>query len=56
LSLYRDDPEGFKEKSADLAAAQIQELIDSGVKHFHLYSLNKSDIVLRVADRLGWRR
>ncbi len=56
LSPYRDDPEGFKEKSADLAAAQIQELIDSGVKHFHLYSLNKSDIVLRVADRLGWRR
>ena len=55
LSPYRDDPEGFKEKSADLAAAQIQELLDAGVKHFHLYSLNKSDIVLRVADRLGWR-
>ncbi|MFC1491246.1 methylenetetrahydrofolate reductase [Nitrospinota bacterium] len=55
LEPYRQDAEGFKEKSADLAAAQIQELIDSGVRHFHIYTLNKSDIILRLADRLGWR-
>lgn len=56
LEPYREDPEGFKEKSADLAAEQINGLIGMGVKHFHIYSLNKSDIVLRVAKRLGWSR
>ncbi len=56
LDPYRSDPEGFKEKSADLTAEQISGLIEAGVRHFHIYSLNKSDIVLRVADRLGWRR
>jgi len=55
LDPYRGDAEGFKEKSADLAAAQIRELIGAGVRHFHIYSLNKSDIVLRLAGRLGWK-
>ena len=27
-----------------------------GVKHFHVYALNRSDIILRIANRLGWRR
>ncbi|HBK80672.1 MAG TPA: methylenetetrahydrofolate reductase [NAD(P)H] [Nitrospinae bacterium] len=55
LEPYREDPKGFREKSADLSAEQIGELIEAGVRHIHIYSLNKSDIVLRVADRLGWR-
>ncbi len=56
LEPYRGDPEGFKEKSADLSAEQISGLIEAGVRHFHIYSLNKSDIVLGIVDRLGWRR
>jgi len=56
LAPYRDDPEGFKERSADLAADQIAALERTGVRHFHIYSLNKSDIVLKVAERLGRRR
>lgn len=54
LAPYRDDPEIFREKSADLAAAQIQALTEMGVRHFHIYALNRSDILLRVAERLGW--
>jgi len=54
LEPYREDPEGFLEKSADLAAEQIGGLIEAGVRHIHLYSLNKSDLILRMADRLGW--
>ena len=56
LAPYEDAPEAFQEKSADLAAAQIQELMAMGVKHFHVYALNRADIILRIAERLGWRR
>ena len=56
LAPYEDAPEAFQEKSADLAAAQIQELMTMGVRHFHIYALNRSDIILRMADRLDWRR
>lgn len=56
LAPWKDDPEGFKEKSADLAAAQVESLQALGVRHVHIYSLNKSDIVLKIADRLGWRK
>lgn len=56
LSPYEDDPTGFREASADLAAAQIQALTAMGVRHFHIYALNRSDILLRMAERLGWGR
>lgn len=56
LAPYEDDPRAFREKSADLAAAQIQELTRMGVRHFHVYALNRSDILLRVAERVGWLR
>lgn len=56
LEPYREDAKGFREKSADLAAEQIQGLINMGVRHFHIYTLNKSDIVLGIADRMGWRK
>lgn len=55
LAPCENDPEAFQQSSADLAAAQIEELMAMGVKHFHVYALNRSDIILRIADRLGWR-
>ena len=56
LAPYQNDPEAFQEKSADLSAAQIEELMTMGVTHFHIYALNRADIILLIADRLGWRR
>ncbi len=56
LEPYADDPQGFREASADLAAAQIRRLMEMGVAHFHIYALNRADIIVRIADRLGWRR
>ncbi len=55
LAPHQDDTEAFQEKSAELAAAQIQELMELGARHFHVYALNRSDILLRMVDRLGWR-
>jgi len=54
LEPYREDPEGFQEKSADLAARQIEGLKALGARHVHIYCLNKSDLVLKIAKRLGW--
>ncbi len=56
LAPYEDDPEAFREKSADLAAAQMQALMEMGVRHFHVYALNRADILLQIAERLGWHR
>jgi methylenetetrahydrofolate reductase (NADPH) len=56
LEPFRNDPKGFKETSADLAAEQIRGLEEMGVRHFHIYALNRSDIVLRIAERMGWRK
>lgn len=56
LAPYENDPEAFQESAADLAATQIEELMTMGVKHFHVYALNRADIILRIADRLGWRK
>ena len=56
LEPYREDPKGFQEKSADLAAEQIRGLIEMVTRHFHIYALNKSDIVLRIAKRMGWEK
>ncbi|MDA1000053.1 MAG: methylenetetrahydrofolate reductase [bacterium] len=56
LDPHREDPEAFKETSADLAAAQIESLIALGVPHVHIYALNQSDIILGIAERMGWGR
>ena len=56
LEPFREDAEGFKEKSADLAATQIRGLEAMGARHVHIYCLNKSDILLRIAERLGWKK
>jgi methylenetetrahydrofolate reductase (NADPH) len=42
-----------QEVAADVAAEQITELMDHGVDRFHLYTLNRADLALRVCDRLG---
>ena len=56
LEPFWEDSEGFKDKSADLAATQIRGLEAMGVRHVHIYCLNKSDILLRIAERLGWKK
>ena len=48
-----DDREATHAVAAELAAAQIAELADHGVEHFHLYTLNRADLALAVGERLG---
>jgi methylenetetrahydrofolate reductase (NADH) len=48
-----DDPAAAHALAADLAAEQIRELADHGVRHVHLYTLNRSELALAVCERLA---
>lgn len=48
-----DDPVATHDVAAELAAAQIAELATHGVRHVHLYTINRADLALDVCERLG---
>lgn len=48
-----DDPRATREVAADVAAEQITELTAHGVRHVHLYTLNRPELALAVCERLG---
>ena len=39
--------------AAELAAAQISELVEHGVEQVHIYTLNRADLALAVCQNLG---
>ena len=50
-----DDPETHALVASAVAAEQVLELVDEGVKEFHFYTLNRSNLVLALARLLGRR-
>lgn len=57
LSLEKANKEGgseaVREAGLDFAAFQIQRLIEGGAPGVHLYTLNKSDMCLHIAEKVG---
>lgn len=47
-----DDPEAIREVGTDWTYRQISELMDHGIKAFHLYIMNKSGMAVDVIKRL----
>ena len=47
------DRDGTHAVAADFAAEQIAELIEHGVEHVHVYTLNRAELALAVGERLG---
>jgi methylenetetrahydrofolate reductase (NADPH) len=47
-----DDPETTAKLGAEIAAEQIARLRSEGVRHTHLYTLNRADLVQAVCERL----
>ena len=41
--------------AAALAAEQVMELVDSGIRQFHFYTLNRADLVYAICHVLGLR-
>ena len=50
-----DDPSTRKLIAASVAAEQVLDLVDKGVREFHFYTLNRADLVYAVCHLLGLR-
>jgi methylenetetrahydrofolate reductase (NADPH) len=50
-----DDPATRKLIAASVAAEQVLDLVDKGVREFHFYTLNRADLVYAVCHLLGLR-
>jgi len=41
--------------AAAVAAEQVMDLVDQGIRHFHFYTLNRADLVYAICHLLGLR-
>ena len=46
-------PEAVRQVGLDYAVRQIRSLLDAGAPGIHLYTLNKADMCLRLAEAVG---
>ncbi|MBO0734177.1 MAG: methylenetetrahydrofolate reductase [NAD(P)H] [Methylocapsa sp.] len=49
------DPETRKLVAATVAAEQVLDLVDHGIKEFHFYTMNRADLVYAICHLLGLR-
>src|SRR5262245_2297275 len=50
-----NDPETRKLIAATVAAEQVLDLVDHGIKEFHFYTMNRADLVFAICHLLGLR-
>ena len=50
-----DDPQTTHLVAAAVAAEQVLDLVDAGVRQFHFYTLNRADLVYAICHLLGLR-
>ena len=50
-----DDPSTTHLVAAAVAAEQVLDLVDNGVRQFHFYTLNRADLVYAICHLLGMR-
>ncbi len=50
-----DDPQTSHLVAAAVAAEQVLDLVDHGVRQFHFYTLNRADLVYAICHLLGLR-
>jgi methylenetetrahydrofolate reductase (NADPH) len=50
-----DDPETRKLVAATVAAEQVLDLVDHGIREFHFYTMNRADLVYAICHLLGLR-
>jgi methylenetetrahydrofolate reductase (NADPH) len=54
LQAFGDDTESIKSFGLDVVTDLCDQLSTGGVPGLHLYSMNQSDAVLALAERMGW--
>lgn len=50
-----DDPQTRRLVAATVAAEQVFDLVDQGVRDFHFYTMNRADLVYAICHLLGLR-
>ncbi len=50
-----DDPATTHLVAAAVAAEQVMDLVDQGIRQFHFYTLNRADLVFAICHLLGLR-
>src|SRR5690606_15282097 len=50
-----DDPATTHLVAAAVAAEQVMDLVDEGIRQFHFYTLNRADLVFAICHLLGLR-
>ncbi|MCD7708814.1 MAG: methylenetetrahydrofolate reductase [NAD(P)H] [Clostridiales bacterium] len=50
---FADNPEALKEAGIAYATEQIIDLVANGVRHIHIYSMNKPDVAGAIFDNLS---
>ena len=50
LATYGDDPEEMRKAGVDYAIRQIRDLRENGVRHIHLYSMNRPKTTAQIAE------
>ena len=53
VDCFKDNPEAMKQAGIVYASSQIIDLIANGVKHIHVYSMNKPDIAEGIMNNLS---
>lgn len=51
--LTEDDEDGRHKLAAEIAATQVQDLIDRGFRRIHFFTLNRAALIISVFDALG---
>lgn len=50
-----NDPATTQLVAAAVAAEQVMDLVDQGIRHVHFYTLNRADLVYAICHLLGLR-
>ena len=50
---FADNPRAMKQAGIAYATEQIIDLIANGVKHIHLYTMNRPEIASKIMDNLS---
>ena len=53
VDCFGEQPEAMKQAGIAYATEQIIDLIANGVKHIHIYSMNKPDVAAAIMDNLS---
>ena len=53
VDTFADNPAAMKQAGIVYASEQIIDLIANGVKHIHVYSMNKPDVAAGILNNLS---